>query len=383
MSKGRCGMKRFFCLIMTFVLCMNFCFANEVSEVKEPVTMTFDEAIEYALINNSSIIDMEKDTKDQKELLDDAKKEYTRWKNEIKSGGYSFENEAEYLASTGDMLELSKLQYDSFMLGKEGAKLQVSYSVKNLVYSIFELNDNIDLLEKSIAKQENDVEIANVKFALNMITENDVSNAKSTLENSRLSLNSAKDTLIGLEVSLKQIMGFDVNDELVIERPEYLLEELVVEDVDKIIDDSLATNTSVISAKMQYKQKENNYILATKTSFLLKDEKKDAKRDFEDAEFRLNNEVSSIKKNLKILYNQVKDAENGINISKDEFERAKTQFEQAKVMYDVGLISRNSYLAYEISYMNAENSYKSKVKDGMLLKDRFNIAISVGDIIAK
>lgn len=376
-------MKRFFCLIMTFVLCMNFCFANEVSEVKEPVTMTFDEAIEYALINNSSIIDMEKDTKDQKELLDDAKKEYTRWKNEIKSGGYSFENEAEYLASTGDMLELSKLQYDSFMLGKEGAKLQVSYSVKNLVYSIFELNDNIDLLEKSIAKQENDVEIANVKFALNMITENDVSNAKSTLENSRLSLNSAKDTLIGLEVSLKQIMGFDVNDELVIERPEYLLEELVVEDVDKIIDDSLATNTSVISAKMQYKQKENNYILATKTSFLLKDEKKDAKRDFEDAEFRLNNEVSSIKKNLKILYNQVKDAENGINISKDEFERAKTQFEQAKVMYDVGLISRNSYLAYEISYMNSENSYKSKVKDGMLLKDRFNIAISVGDIIAK
>lgn len=376
-------MKRIFCLVIALVLSFNFCLANVDSEVNEPVSMTLEEAIEYALVNNSSIIDLERSTKDQKELYDDAKTEYIRWKNEIRSGGYSFENEAEYLTSTGDILELSKLQYDSFMLGKEGAKLQVSYSVKNLIYSIFELKDNINLLEKNIIKQENDVEIANVKFMLNMITENELKNTKATLDTLRLNFNSAKDSLSSLEISLKQVMGFDVNKELVIKRPEYLVEELVVEDIDKVIDESLETNTSAISAKMQYKQKENNYILATKTSFLLKDEKKDAKRNFEDAEFRLNNEISSIKENLKLLYNQVKDVENGIKISKDEFERAKVQFEQAKVMYDVGLISKNSYLAYELSVINAEKSNNSKVKEGILLKDRFNIAISVGDIIAK
>ena len=373
-------MKKVFCLLMAFVLFSTCCFADET---KEQVEMTLEEAIDYALKNNSTIIDIEKNVKDQEELLDDARMDYFKWKNKIRRGSYSFENETEYLTCFGYMYELSKLQHDKFLANRNGAKLQVEYSVKNMIYSIFDTKDAISLLEKSIKKQENDVEIAEVKYKLNMITENELSNTKSTLETTKLNLKNAKEGLKSLEISLKQVMGFDVNEELLLKRPEYSMDELIVEDLSKTIEDSMATNSSIISAKIQYKQKENNYILATKTSFMLKDEKKDAKDNYKDAEFRLNNEINSVKENLSILYNQVKDKEKEINIAKDELDRAKNQFEQAKVMYEVGLISKNSYLGYEIAVINSENTYNSKVKDGILLKDRFNIAISVGDIIAK
>ncbi len=373
-------MKKVFCLLMVFILFSTYCFADET---KEQVEMTLEEAIDYALKNNSTIIDIEKNVKDQEKVFDDARMEYFKWKSKIKRGYFSFENETEYLTSFGQIYELSKLQYDKFLADRKGTKLQVEYSVKNMIYSMFNTKDAINLLEKSIEKQENDVEIAEVKYKLNMITENELSNTKATLETTKLNLKNTKEGLKSLEISLKQIMGFDVSEELVLKRPEYTMDELIVEDLSKTIEDSMATNSSVISAKIQYKQKENNYILATKTSFLSKDEKKEAKDNYKDAEFRLNNEINSIKENLSVLYSQVKDKEKEINIAKDEMDRAKNQFEQAKVMYDVGLISKNSYFGYEIAVINSENTYNSKIKDGILLKDRFSIAISTGDIIAK
>ena len=373
-------MKRIISLVVTFCLLCSVCIAEEVTTTQGNY-MTMEQAVDYALKHNSTIVDLEKTVKDQKELYDDAKDEYRKWKNKVRSGGYSFEDENEYLTCWGYMLKISELQYNSFLSGREGAKQKIEYSVKNMIYSIFELEDNIELLNKSILKQENDVQIAEVKFSLNMITKNDLESVKSTLETSRLQLESIKKSLETLKISLKKIMGFNVTEELLIKRPEYVERELTVEDLEKTIEDSLETNNSVLSAKLQYQQKENQYILATKTSFMLRDDKKKAKDDYSDAEFRLNNDINYIKENLRILYNQVKDKESEVKIAKEELNRARTQYEQAKVMFKVGLISKNSYLGSELSVMNAENSYKSKVKETTLLNDRFNIAIKVGDVV--
>ncbi len=379
---GNGFMKRILSFVTAFCLLCSVCIAEEVN-ASEDKYMSMDEAVSYALSHNSSIIDLERTSKDQKEAYDDAKDDYRKWQNKIRSGGYSYEDENEYLTCWGHMLEVSKLQYDSFLSGLEGAKLQVEYSVKNMIYSIFELEDTIELLTKTIEKQENDVQISEVKFSLNMITKTELESAKSTLETSRLQLETIKKNLESLKISLKQVMGIDVSGELLLERPKYIASELTVEDLDKTIENSLSTNSSVLSSKMQYKQKENQYILATKTSFMLKDDKKKAKDNFSDAEFRLNNDINSVKENLRILYNQVKDKENEIKIASEELERAKVQFEQAKVMYEVGLISKNSYLGSDLALMNAESTYKTKIKEGNLLNDRFSIAIKVGDVIGK
>lgn len=373
-------MKRIISSFVCVCLIFSCCFAENTSS---DVEMTLDEIVEYTLKNNSTLIDLEKNNDKQKDLYDDAKDEYRIWQNKIKSGGYSFEDSLEYLNCWGYSLELAKLQYDSFLVNKLATKLQIEYAIKNMIYSYFEMGDTIELLEKTIQKQENDVEIAEVKYRLNMVTEIDVNSAKTTLETSKLQLKELKESLELLIVSLKQLMGYDVNKELLIKRPEYISNSLDIEELESIIDKSLETNKSILASRIQYKQKENNYILATKTSFLLKEDKRDAKKDYSDAEFRLNNDIKVIKEKLVKLYNEVKNKEQEVVIAKDELEKTKIQFEQAKVMFEIGMISKNSYNSYEIALISSENKYKSKQKEEVLLKDRWNVAISVGDIIEK
>lgn len=376
-------MRKIISAFLSLCILTSVCAADLEATNVESGVFTLEEAIEYAIKNNSSLIDMEKNTDTQEELYDDAKTEYRKWKNQIKNGGYSFEESIEYLNCWGYSLELAKLQYESFLSNKNAAKFQVEYSVKSMIYNIFELEDSISLLEKTIEKQENDVKIAEVKYRLNMITETELDSAKTTLDSSKLQLESIKQSLASVKISIKQLMGYDVLKEISFEKPEYEVEELEIEDLESTINSSLETNVSALSSKIQYKQKENNYILATKTSFFSKDEKKDAKKDYSDAEFRLNNEINSIKENMVILYNQVKEKEKETDIAKEELDSADSQFEQAKTMYEVGLISKNTYDGYELSFINAENTYKSKIKEEILLKNRWEIAISVGDIIAK
>ena len=376
-------MRKIISAFLSLCILTSVCAVDLEATNVESGVFTLEEAIEYAIKNNSSLIDMEKNTDTQEELYDDAKTEYRKWKNQIKNGGYSFEESIEYLNCWGYSLELAKLQYESFLSNKNAAKFQVEYSVKSMIYNIFELEDSISLLEKTIEKQENDVKIAEVKYRLNMITETELDSAKTTLDSSKLQLESIKQSLASVKISIKQLMGYDVLKEISFEKPEYEVEELEIEDLESTINSSLETNVSALSSKIQYKQKENNYILATKTSFFSKDEKKDAKKDYSDAEFRLNNEINSIKENMVILYNQVKEKEKETDIAKEELDSADSQFEQAKTMYEVGLISKNTYDGYELSFINAENTYKSKIKEEILLKNRWEIAISVGDIIAK
>ncbi len=376
-------MRKIISAFLSLCILTSVCAADLEATNVESGVFTLEEAIEYAIKNNSSLIDMEKNTDTQEELYDDAKTEYRKWKNQTKNGGYSFEESIEYLNCWGYSLELAKLQYESFLSNKNAAKFQVEYSVKSMIYNIFELEDSISLLEKTIEKQENDVKIAEVKYRLNMITETELDSAKTTLDSSKLQLESIKQSLASVKISIKQLMGYDVLKEISFEKPEYEVEELEIEDLESTINSSLETNVSALSSKIQYKQKENNYILATKTSFFSKDEKKDAKKDYSDAEFRLNNEINSIKENMVILYNQVKEKEKETDIAKEELDSADSQFEQAKTMYEVGLISKNTYDGYELSFINAENTYKSKIKEEILLKNRWEIAISVGDIIAK
>ena len=373
-------MKKFICFLISYCLIFtSVCIAEET--IDNEGTMTLEEATQFAVKNNSSLIDLRKNEDDQKDLYEDAKAEHRKWKEQVRKGGYSFENADEYLTYCGYNLELAELQYKSFLGNIESTESQIKYSVKNLIYSIFELENNKSLLESTIKKQENDLEIAKVKYKLNMVTEDDVDTAESSLESSKLQFKTLEKTIEGLWVSLKKLMGYDINKELNIDMPSYESEEIDIDNLEETIEKSLSTNISVISSKIQYKQKENQYILATKTSFLTKEEKKDAKKNYSDAEYRLNNDISAIKENLKLLYGKVKDKEKDVKIAENGLKVARRQFSQAKIMYKIGLISKNAFLTYELNFKNTENNYKTKLKEEVLLKDKWEIAIKIGDVV--
>jgi hypothetical protein len=178
-------------------------------------------------------------------------------------------------------------------------------------------------------------------------------------------------------------MGFDISKELVIILPEREINVLEVEKLDEVITNSLETNSAAIAAKISYKQKEINNIIATETSFMLKDEKKDAKEEFVDAELRFNNSLNTIKDGLYSLYNSVKSSESSAILAKDEYDQLQIKYNQMKVMYELGMITPNDFNAFEISLLNAKNTYEAKLNENILLNKRWEIALAVGDAMSE
>lgn len=373
-------------VIGVFLLFSPVTFAKEntaTTEEKASTVMTITEAVDYALEHNSNIIDVARLADDQEDIYDDAKTTYQNWKNKIRfDGGYSFETPADFLNCWGYGYELAELQYQSFLASKETAEKTVAYNVMKLAYTIDEVEKNIPLLEKTIQKQEDDVSIAEVKLNLNMITQNDLDSAKSSLTSTKLQLESLKTSLESLKISLKSLMGFDVLKELTITLPEYEFDILEVENLAETIENSLKTNASAISANIAFKQKEQNYLLATNTHFLeTKEAIKDAKEVFGDAEIRLNNSINSVKENLLLLHQQVKTNERETILAKENFEQLNRKYDQMKVMYELDMITKNDFNAFEISVINAENTYQSALHENSLLNERWKIALTVGDVV--
>ena len=205
MKKMRTG-----ALFLAFVIMLNsFCFAKveeavDTKNINDEVIMTLDEAITYATKNNSGIIDINKMVKDQEDTYKDAKKAYRIWQEDLRDGGFSYEEYYHYLTAHGHYLEMAEYAYNGFLAQKAGTEEVVKYSVKNMAFSINELEKSLELLEKTLLKQEMDVKIAEVKCMLNMITSFDVETAKQTLTSTKLQLESLKSTLGLLETNLKR-----------------------------------------------------------------------------------------------------------------------------------------------------------------------------------
>lgn len=369
----------FVCMLLT-----NISFAEEVITDEETTVMTMEEATQYALKNNANIVDISRMVKDQEELYDNAKDTYMVWKNRLRKGGYSFETAQEYLDCWGYSFDLAKLSYNKFLATKGTAEETVKYSVKKLCYTIEELTKTIECLEKTITKQENDVKIAGVKHSLNMITLLDVDAARKTLDSTKLQLESLKSTLLSIKANLKNLMGFDVSRELIVTIPENEFTILNVENLQETIEKSLETNGAALSAKIEYAQKENNYIIATKTKFLpTAEDERDVKKVFSDAEARLNNSINLIKENLYSLYNSVKNNEESTILAKQEYEQLQIKYNQMKVMHELGMITTNDFNAYEIALLNSKNTYEASLHKNILLNERWNVALKVGDVLAE
>ena len=377
-------------LFLSAAIMLNtFCFALETNETvveeSNQVTMTLEEAVAFALKNNSTIKDTDFKTmvNDQKDLYNDEKITYQVWKNKMRSGGYSFETPTDYLASRGHMLEMAKLSYNSVLSAKGSAEETISYTIKQLAYTIDQLEKSLELIEKTIVKQERDVKIAEVKSSLNMITALDVETAKQTLTSTKLQLESLKPTLASVKNTLKNLMGFDLSKELVITLPETELTILEVSDLSKIIEDSLETNSDAIKAKIEFKTKEMNYILATNTHWFAREETKDAKKAYSDAELRLNNSIKFIKDNLYTLHNSVKTSEESAILAKSEYDQLQIKYKQMEVMHELGMITTHDFNSYEIALINAKNAYDKSLQENILLNERWNIALKYGDVLAK
>ena len=366
-------MKKASPIILGMLMLSSISFAKDIS---------LDEAINLAIENNSSIISLNAEERQQERDYNSVKKDTRIWQNKQ---AYAFETSSEYFLYTGDALEEAQLKYDLYLKSIESAKDSAEYNLISTLYNLELAEKNIALLEKNVELLEKQKLVYELRHKLNMITQLD-------LDNFLLSYNETKNTLdnakaqyeLGKE-NIKIILGQTEDINIVL--PEIQTEELRIEDIDKFIDDNINNNKSLLELKYNYKALENQYVgvkkgLYTEQYEMMYPNIKLQVKVLEDNYQALGAQLELTTNNMSTLYksyyNKIKTSELEIQTKANKLELDKKNFEIVKTRYDAGYIAELDYQAAKLGVEKSEIDYKTSVINNMLLNTEFKMFVETG-----
>ena len=135
-------MKKASMLLVATLMLVNFSFAKD---------FTLEEAIELAKQNNSSLITLKAEQRQQEKDYKSVKKDDQIWKSKQ---GYSLESAEDYLMHHGYALEPAQLKYDLYLKSIENAEDSLEYTLISTLYNLELLEKNIEVLEENVELME-------------------------------------------------------------------------------------------------------------------------------------------------------------------------------------------------------------------------------------
>jgi outer membrane protein TolC len=366
-------MKKTTSIVLGIMMLSSFSFAKDI---------TLDEAINLAIENNSSLISLNAEKRQQESDYKKVEKNARIWKNKL---SYSLETADDYLYYTGDKLEEAQLKYDSYLQSVENAKNSAEYNLVNTVYNLELAEKNIALLEKNVEILEKQKLVHELKLKLKMITQVDLDNFLLSYNETKNTLNNAKNQYNLGKENLKIMLGQIEEENIIL--PEIQVKLLKIVDIDKLISENIDKNKTILELKYNYKALENQYI-GHKEGFY--DEAYEAQgksvklqtKVLEDSYKALGAQLKLATNNISTLYksyyNNIKTSELEMVAKYNKLELAKKNMQVVQIRYDAGYVAELDYKAAKLGLEQSEIEYRTSVINNMLLNMEFERFIETG-----
>jgi outer membrane protein TolC len=367
--KEKMIMKKASMLLVATLMLVNFSFAKD---------FTLEEAIELAKQNNSSLITLKAEQRQQEKDYKSVKKDDQIWKSKQ---GYSLDSAEDYLMHHGDALETAQLKYDLYLKSIENAEDSVEYTLISTVYNLELLEKNIEILEENVELMENQKLVYELKYKLNWITKLELDNfilslsqTKNTLESTKAKYDLGKESL---RIMLSQ------TEEVNIILPEIDNTEIIIEDINEYCNENIGKNKNLMSLKYNYKALENYYITLKQGFYdeLLpnaKFETKVQKDNYEAMKQQIDIVVNNLSTAYISHYNDIKMSDLSLRDQKNKLDLAKVNMEVVQTRYEAGYVAELDYKAACISLKQSEIAYESERVNNMLLKEKFERFVDSG-----
>ena len=362
MKKAKLG------LIATLIL-VNFSFAKD---------FTLDEAIELAKQNNSNLITLKAEQRQQEKDYKSAKKDEQIWKSKQ---GYSLASAEDYLMHNGYASETAQLKYDLYLKSIENAEDNVEYTLISTLYNLELAGKNIEILEENVELMEKQKLVYELKYKLNWITKLDLDNFLINLNQTKNTLESAKAKYELGKESVRIMLG--QTEEVNVILPEINNEEILIEDINLYCSENIEKNKNLMSLRYNYRSLENYYITLKKGFYdeILPNAKFETKVQKDNCE-AMQQQVDILVNNLSTAYisnyNDIRMSDLSLIEQKNKLELAKTNMEIVKTRYDAGYVAELDYKAACISLKQSEISYESEKVNNMLMKEKFKRFVDSG-----
>jgi outer membrane protein len=243
----------------------------------------------------------------------------------------------------------------------QAQRITVTGNVTTAYLNLFEAQENIAVLQATVALDQTNLNVAKAKLAQKNGTQLDVSKAENTLANDTQSLTNANNNLPILSNKLEPLLGLPLNSNLKATEPSAFKEVKIdlaslENGIEKRVSSVLQAAQSVEVADLNVQLADNDY---TAPSTL-----RDNKTTLENARRSLDTSKANAVTTLRDAYRNVLNALELVKVAGKNLDNANTSLAQDSVKFKNGTISKvalqqtqNSKLQSEYSYLTTTNNY--------------------------
>jgi hypothetical protein len=277
----------------------------------------------------------------------------------------------EYVEVTNLNVELKNLLYSIANYDENVAieKEKIRLNIVELFAGIISAEDAVDMYEKQIELNERDLQIAEVKKGLGLLSQseydgmvvsnNNVKSSKQSLETQLDEAYTSLNKLLGQSLSLRYTVSLDVEYE-------------ALGDVNLEYDVSKAVSSSQTIKEKQEAATIAKYKLDVYSSEYSGGYKESAQSNYAQATRALADAKTSIEASLRTTYNSIQTAETNYNNNLANLEQKKNELAIKKVQLDLGKITQLEYDKAEYEIEQLENTIKQSVYSHYVLVSKYN-----------
>jgi hypothetical protein len=277
----------------------------------------------------------------------------------------------EYVEVTNLNVELKNLLYSIANYDENVAieKEKIRLNIVELFAGIISAEDAVDMYEKQIELNERDLQIAEVKKNLGLLSQseydgmvvsnNNVKSSKQSLETQLDEAYTSLNKLLGQSLSLRYTVSLDVEYE-------------ALGDVNLEYDVSKAVSSSQTIKEKQEAATIAKYKLDVYSHEYSGGYKESAQSNYAQATRALADAKTSIEASLRTTYNSIQTAETNYNNNLANLEQKKNELAIKKVQLDLGKITQLEYDKAEYEIEQLENTIKQSVYSHYVLVSKYN-----------
>ncbi len=360
-------MKRLGILVLVALLIMGTVTGTSLADPvdNEVMTLSLDEAIDYALEHNPNV-------KLIKVSLDEAKKAYKQAddaKEKIEDNPY-----APAGLDTSKVKELypaqAKRGYEAAKVNLDYTKRAIRLAVESAYYNVLSAEKKVSVAETTYQKALEQVNLARAAFAAGTKAKNDVLQAEVALAGARVGLNQAENDLDIAYMKLNRALGLDLDQSLKLTtRLEYMPVDSI--DVAEVLAEAAGKDAALVGARVTYENALDAFELTAKFYTPNGYTYKDAKYAADKAKVNYAEAQKDFELNVIEAYKNLRVAEANYKMRLKSVEQAEESLRLSRLRYEVGVATSLEVISASEILNNQELELIDALKSYNLVKAQF------------
>jgi outer membrane protein TolC len=315
---------------------------------EETRSFSLQEAVDYAMQNSSVIKLSETAVEKAKVSFEEADKAYDKSKDA--DSGISLDV---FKVEKGYYKEMAEMGLTLAEKGREQAIESVKLAVQAAYFDLLFAREKVEIQKSMLEAARKDMEIANKKYELGMVSQVDVLSYEANLESARLNYNTALRDEEYKHMSFNRTIGLplktevDLTGELEYEAPGEV-------DIEEKVTLALENRYEVIAAKEQWKMDKMDFELTSAWYPENTYKYQQAKYQMDSSYYSYVSAQQDAELSVRKAYMDMMGAFDSIGVLDKNVERLEKAYKLAKLRYDVGMATNQDV----INALNALNDVK-------------------------